>query len=568
MKKIAKLLSLILALFMIAAVMFACNSDADDTDKDDDKPTEKYTKLTPEGVYNKISKAKDATITYTLKSDGYERKSVFTKNSDNVKVHYTYSSGTEDVRYLNLKTGDAYREEDGQWFYEVEEGAVESINSVFALDLAGEYGDLFTKENAYESDNYDQSGNVYTFKSDVLEGIEMDDIKITSLTMTRDGSVYTFVANVESDGETGTIEIIVDFNATEVKFPENAIEKRYEDYTITVKDTNGNPVKNVEINLYYGEGNYEDWENTDEEGKAVFSGIMVGRNYYAILYYHGDNDVEYVFEEKYNIGTTNEVITIAEKEKVVYTVTVTDENGLPIQDVGVDLFYAESNFYETYGYTDANGRVEFKFDDPHDYYVKIYGSLDEYTVEEKYYFTGNDPLNITLAKKVYKDYHVSFYTKGGSPLNDVYIYLYDGNDYLDSFSTDVRGEITFRMEEKNSYKIVVSYLPGDYDCQREIGFGDGNSITVIVGEFYYHRVNVFYPNGNAAQSVKVEAYDKSSDGYSTDWGYTSEYGYTEVYINDGKQYYLVLSNLPDGYTCEARYDTTGEVTTIYLIAID
>lgn len=575
MKKTAKILSLILALLMMAMVMFACNSDgAGDEDDDDaeEKTEEKYVNLTPEGVYNKVSKAKNVKVSYVLKSENFENVSTVIKDSNNLKLvsERKSSDGNEEITYYyNLSTKDYYRQDDDKWYYEKDEEAKDTLEQFIALNrLESQFGKLFTKENAFESDNYTYADNVYTYKSDLLSAIndEEDDVTYNSFKMVRDGSVYTYTANVTEGDETGTVEVIVDFNKTEVKFPENAIEIKYAEYIVTVKDVNGNPINDVEVEVYSGEDYYEDWEYVDEQGKADFD-LIVGKDYYIHIKHYGE--AEYEIDEKYYFDGTSANITLAEKEKICYEVTVKDYLGNPISGIDVSLYRTDNDSYVDYEYTDENGHVEFKFDESAGYYVTLYGSLDMYVLEDKYYFTADEPLEIILAEK--PAYVVTITDSDGNPCENFQVVLYDASgNYIMESGTDEFGVARIVVEQNYNYVYaeIRNYTGVDkYIIEDTYSFASGSKeMSVVLAVKEAITVRVMNTAGDAIYNVRVFLRDKN--GYSWDWEsyyYTNSDGYVFFYDFDtSKELYITIDNVPSVYSYEESYTLEGNTLTIYL----
>lgn len=575
MKKTVKLISLILALLMMAMVMFACNSDTVGDDEDgEEKSEEKYVNLTPEGVYNKVGKAKDVTVTYIFKSENSDEKQIIVKDSDNVKLTEieTYDGDEwEESYYVNLKTTESYRKEGEKWFYEANESAKYRVERYINLSmLEEEFGTFFKKENAFESDNYNKDGDVFTFKSDLIADMnEGNRLTVNSLSMTRSGSVYTYKIDASADGQNGKMDVIVDFNATEVKLPENAIEIKYEDYTVTVKDVNGNPINDIYVNIRSGEDEYEDSNYTDEDGKTT-SNLLYGKDYYIVLNYYGYGDIQYVIEDKYYFDGTSANITLAIKEKPVYKVTVKGEDGTLLQGVDVSLYetttYGDS--YRDWEETDENGYVEFKRDDTGNFYVTIdeydvYG----YKVEEKYYFDGETPLVIVLEEK--PAYKVTVKDTNGNPVEDASLSLYDASgNYITGANTDSNGLAKLVVEQEYNYVYVTIWSPEEkYIIEDTYSFSNGSKEMDVVFEIKASiTVRVLNSAGDSIYNVRVFLRDKN--GYSwdyEDYDYTDNDGYVVFYdFDETKEYYITIDNVPYVYNYEESYDLVGDTLTIYL----
>ncbi len=573
MKKTVKILSLVLALLMLAMAMFACNSDADVSEDEEEKKEEKYVNLSPEGVYNKISKAKDVTVTYVMKSEGFEEKSVIVKDNDNVKITESRVSGDysrEEICYVNLSTDDYYFTESEKWFFEKDSGKVYNVNSLISLSmLENEFGTFFAKDKAFEADNYTHSGDTYTFKSDLIAEMSgSSQYTINSLSMTRNGSVYTFVVNITANGETGTMELTVNFGATEVKFPEGAIERRYEEYTVNVKDTNGSPIYDAYVGVYSGEGNYENGAYTNEEGKVTFS-LLYGVDYYIEINYYG-NDVQYEIDEKYYFDGTSANITLAEKVKPIYKVTLKGADGKIMSDAHITIYEttAYGNSYWDWYYTDENGCVEFQCDDPHDFYVvidEIYG----YMVEEKYYFNGTEPLEIVLVEK--PAYKVTIKDSDGNLVPDMNVNLYDAsNNYIVGATTDSEGLAKLVTEQEYNFVFVQVYNYSGYDkyiIEDAYSFSNGSKeLEIVLTLKESITVRVMNTAGDAIYNVRVFLRDKN--GYSWDWenySYTNSDGYVMFYDFDtSKEFYVTIDNVPSVYSYEESYTLEGNTLTIYL----
>lgn len=580
MKKTVKLLSLILAILMTALVLFACNNDSSSENKEDKEEEEKYFDLSPEQVYNKASKVKNITVTYTIKGEDYERVMTVSKDSKIafVKSTYTYDEEgpNEEVNYVDLDNNDLYELEDNKWYYEDNDYAATQIENYVGLTvLESQYGGAFAKDKAFEKDNYDYEDDVFTLKSSVIDDInnnedEDESTKLLSLNMVRDGNVYTFEAKFEENGWDGVEEITVivkvDFSSTDLALPENAIEKKYEEFTVNVKDANGNSVSNVEVNIYSGEENYEDWENTDENGKATFE-LMSGKEYYITLNYWGE--VEYELEEKYYFDGKNANITLAEKEKIVYRVTVSGADGTFLKNIDVSLYNSQNDNYVTWENTDENGFASFTFDEEGTYYVQLYGIPDEYKVAEKYYFDNSRTLNIVLEEK--DSYKVTVTDSNGDFVENISVTLYNASgQYIVSGDTNSEGLVKLITDESYNYVYVTVRDYQGRECyiieETYSDFNSSKEMNIVLQLKKATTVKVVNNLGDPIYNVRVFLRKENSSSWDwEDYKYTGTDGIVVFYeLDDSISYYVTIDNVPNVYSYEARYDLESDTLTIYL----
>ncbi len=155
-------------------------------------------------------------------------------------------------------------------------------------------------------------------------------------------------------------------------------------YTVYVKDTNGNPVANIDILVYAEDFSFSCMIKTDASGKASTEAEIGEKSLYAALGGKPDG-YEDITDEEFTFNAENELTitltpTVSVSNKVTYTVTVLDENGNAVAGAVVQLC-TDSVCVTAESPTDASGvtTIELNASEMH---VKVLQLPDAYDMPE------------------------------------------------------------------------------------------------------------------------------------------------------------------------------------------
>lgn len=270
----------------------------------------------------------------------------------------------------------------------------------------------------------------------------------------------------------------------------------------------------------------EDDGVTDEEtgNKAVIMPLNAGEQVSIILSTLPDESFNYPGANfrmlaEFTAGDVEDIVVV---EKIPYAVTVTDENGQPVQNVSVNLLGTVSETPETDEETegepvpaepyranvttDENGVAALKL--PKDTYTGTLIVPSGYkATTTSFTLTPEDPflsLKIDTHIVVMEDYVVRVIDEEGNPIPGVLITI--GTNFG---TTDADGVVTISLE-KGEYTAVIGAPEGYYAEDISVDFPDGGnllSITLKEGsgetEGVLYTVNVVDANGDPLKNIVV-----------------------------------------------------------------
>ncbi len=413
MKRITEILSLLLALLMLVASLFACDSFGGGDDDDDDENEDSYRNLSPEELYEKLKTAESYSLVYT-----YEMSSESEDEHETEKITIELNNGLLMATSISVYgEGEEAEEHSETIYYDTEERfcyEYDEYDDIWNGDVADDYdikeavsiarlglfADVFGEDFAYEDDKFDKKDGAYTLKQEYVDEI-LDEaygyIDSFSFEIKNSGKKYTFTLNAGDGDNEVTLTAVLNFAKPRVKLPENVNKKEYDRYDITVTDQNGNAIEEARVTAYGDYGNAVYYAYTDEKGKAIVYAeqgeIEVGESsYIRISYYTDEENVDYIIDYSYPLTDREMKIEIRRVEYKNYTVTVESKNGEPIYDVRVAMFkngeYGEERI--DYNYTDEDGKVVFylREDEVEGDVFYVITTWDDYEFEATYDFKG------------------------------------------------------------------------------------------------------------------------------------------------------------------------------------
>ena len=164
-------------------------------------------------------------------------------------------------------------------------------------------------------------------------------------------------------------------------------------HTVTVKDTVGNAVSGVKVQLLLnGELPLGDAKTTDADGKAGFSPKNEGKYYVKVTSVPAGYDIP-----QSSVEFVNNAAAIVLEKLPVYTVYVKDAGGNPIVGAAVQICDA-SGACQLPKNTDSEGKIEsaLKSDT---YKAKVVSAPAGYVFTEDYFYLENNTVTIVLETK-------------------------------------------------------------------------------------------------------------------------------------------------------------------------
>ena len=159
------------------------------------------------------------------------------------------------------------------------------------------------------------------------------------------------------------------------------------DYTVTVKDEDGNAVEGATVVIYLNGVSERGEAVTDDEGKVTFR-LKEGSYSAAVV----DASAEYLYDEDEKIALTGNAATITLELTPSYTIYVKDANGQAI--VGASVQLCTENDCRAAKTTDAEGKAVY-YDVEDTYKAKVL-EADGYVLDGEYHYLTNGTVTIVL----------------------------------------------------------------------------------------------------------------------------------------------------------------------------
>ena len=194
------------------------------------------------------------------------------------------------------------------------------------------------------------------------------------------------------------------------------------------------------------------------------------------------------------------------KEKVTYSVNVTDENRKPIAGIMLDMMVGEKNVTIV---TDEKGVASTR-QEPGTYQLTMRENPSYKARNLNFMLTEENPsISIRLEKLPTVAYTVKVVDAEGNPLQDIFVTI--GN--IARLQTDASGMAVFELVE-DTYTATVSYT--GYLTQENVAFPDGSrELTIqliqdLEASFIEYTVNVKDYDGNVLSGVEVTFYQNNA----------------------------------------------------------
>ncbi len=315
-----------------------------------------------------------------------------------------------------------------------------------------------------------------------------------------------------------------------------------------VTDQDGNPIENVEINIYNAATvSYITYSYTDSSGNYVVSGIPSGE--YKVRFY--DNASLYSTEwynDKPDSSSADPIVVTAPEDVSGINAqltkggsisgTVTDQDGSPIAGVDVDA-YAMDGDWISGAQTDALGKYVVGGIPSGQYKVQFYASYFGYVNEwynDKPNSNSADPIAVTAPNEVsgidaqlIKGGSISgnVANTSGEPIKDIYVLVCDvaTGDYLYSSSTDAAGNYVVSGVPSGQYKVHFrdyhqGYLTEWYNDKPDFDSADPIAVTapndvsgvnaqLVMGGSISGKVTD--QDGNPIENVEINVYTMDGD---------------------------------------------------------
>jgi hypothetical protein len=227
MKKFTKWIALLMAGLLLLATLLACDDGYDwaaEDDDDDDEESESYDKyknLNPDEVWDALLEAKDYTISVrihrTYEGNVVERTMTVEKDGNKVKLYASANSpdgsSYEELSYCDLDKHLLYEQSGDQW--DVDQHDDVTLDVLLKEELEAEI--LFT-EGLYGE--YDKETRTYPMIPEkLIEVINGNNDMTASGSMTRKGTAYTFLIQLENESQKQTVEFVLTFESVKVDLP-------------------------------------------------------------------------------------------------------------------------------------------------------------------------------------------------------------------------------------------------------------------------------------------------------------------------------------------------------------
>ncbi len=199
-----------------------------------------------------------------------------------------------------------------------------------------------------------------------------------------------------------------------------------------------------------------------------------------------------------------------EDTKIVYTITIVDAKGNPVQDVNLQICDGGSCLKPKV--TDAEGKATYTFDtnlgEPG---VQINEAPEGFKIPSGYTYFESGSLNITITLEQVKNYTVN------APCGAIVELFNDADESCAKATVDETGVVTFEIAP-DSYYAVLTHVngaftlanPTDQENASVIVFGESDTITANYNEStedIQYKVTVSDMNGGV--SVGISVYNES-----------------------------------------------------------
>lgn len=430
---------------------------------------------------------KNGNVTIQLK-DGNSNTYI----SDGTIVIYN-SDKTENTRKNVNKNGAVISLKPGNYYYKVLGSAlydetdyipftVESnISSNFEKTLARKTGELKISTSD-EVGNKIPNAKIKVIPENVK--LETTEFEITNLSggLNLPYDAYQYVITIPDDYEIVSLGNIKALSGTltisdtskQIDFTGMIVKKKDTEkpsISITVKDEDGNPMKNTEITvseIVSENQSYDQTYKTDETGRIYISNLAYGT--YRI---HADSKINgySVFVDKtIQITEQNKTVNLeitAEKYRTtgIVKAKVMDSNGNPIKNATIGIWQG-TEIYKTYT-TDDSGQIQIEIP-LGDYKIGVYGEIHGYTV-------NTSLTSFSLTDKV-SSFEMTYHAtkKADTELGTLTTTFTDQNNNIlqnqkvkviktvgkdtetNEYMTDQNGQIKFKREENNAtYQFII-----------------------------------------------------------------------------------------------------------------
>lgn len=347
----------------------------------------------------------------------------------------------------------------GEFVANTEAGNEQGVYYKFTATAAGEF--TVTLLSATEGITYDF--NIYNLTTSVMRNMSSDGAKDANGNMTLTVSIN---AGDEIQFSVGTLpdeqneypagEFKFKASFTEATDPPVVEQDKKADYTVTVKNSEGNVLSGVTV-TFSGAGMESKNVTTSKKGVATLN--LVEGDYTAVVTapngYQTDTTAYQLTVDKKSVTVTLKAKTT---EKKTYTVTVQDESGKAMSDVLVTVG-------DAYAKTDSKGKVTFSLvvgsytasaEAPSGYASasKAFGSATSVTITLKKQ-TVEEPDNT-------KTYTVNVEDYAGNPIKDAAVSFVSGSTTVKTVVVGTNGKATASLEAGN-YTVQIKFPNGkDY----------------------------------------------------------------------------------------------------------
>ncbi|WP_407414459.1 Ig-like domain-containing protein, partial [Methanobrevibacter sp.] len=316
---------------------------------------------------------------------------------------------------------------------------------------------------------------------------------IASITINLPEGTYTIKATYKNATTTNKI-VVKDY--TPVITGED-IEMYYKDgtnYTITLKNTKGTPISNVDVTFTINGETYI--RPTDKNGIAKITINLPEGTYTAKATYKNTSTTNKITVKDYEPIITGKDIEMYYRDGTNYTITLKNTKGTPITNVDITFNINNRNYARI---TDGNGIARITINLP----------AGTYTIKTTYKNTS------TTNKITVKDYTPVITGK------DITMYYRDGSNYT----------ITLKNTKGTALanKIVTFHI-NNRDYNRTTNSNGEASLTINLPEGTY-TIKASYTNVSVTNKITVKEYSPIITGKDI-----------EMYYRDGTNYTITLKN--------------------------
>ena len=494
------------------------------------------------------------------------------------KVTFTYPAGTK-LNPITLEEGDLVTT--------LKEGNEQGLVYLFTAPDAGTLT-IVDKAVVKEGVSYDISlFNLSTSAIRTLgeDAVEKDGVKTVSIEVSKGDQVEVTIATLMNDKNeypAATIKTQVVFSKGDVT-PDQP--DRTVDYTVTVKDQNGNPVAGVEMAAQVDL--IRKPVTTDSKGVGTFvlpEGtpcvmlLTIPDGYVAASKTHwfkeGSTSLTIVLEKEQpvtppttptNPGNPTEPTT-PEVTTMDYTVTLQDGKGNPLGGLTVEFYSGDKAVAKKVGDKKGVSTVTLERGT---YTVKVSGTDLKYDQKAAVVSVNNPAVTLTLAADIdtSKSYKLVVTQPDGTDRKYTVYYLSEGAAYVtlvpgerNYFMFEPTHDGTYRFAASNSYAKIGQFGTDMFVYTENVAEVSGNAFNISVRETELGNVYVIGIDAATNCSAAVVQVTRIGDpAWSIEDEPTVEYqgngapaqvtapsGLTDIDIKSATEYHLVY-NEKDGY---------------------